>query len=128
MEIGLTETAGKLVAKQDKQCCHDNDEQGAAPTVVPDDGIKQTGEQRNPCTCLCNGHHDAIKEERGRTVQGNEEFLVPLDYLFYHGSYVTLSLSALNQVKGFLGNPSDLAIGDAHLAPLLETAVPYLYL
>jgi hypothetical protein len=86
MEVGLAEATGKLVAKCYKQSNHKDDEQSATPFIVPNNSTKQAGKQRNPCGCLGDCHHDAIKEGRGRAIQGNEEFLIPLDYLLNHNA------------------------------------------
>ena len=40
-------------------------------------------------------------------------------------AFITL---ASDEVEGVLGNPAYLAVGDAHLAPFLEAAVPYFHL
>ena len=72
MEVGLAETAGKLVAKRHKQSNHKDDEQGALPLIVPDNSIEQTEEKGNPRGCLRDCHHDAVEEKRGRAIQGNE--------------------------------------------------------
>jgi len=117
VEVRLAETTGELVAKCHKQSNHNNDEQTAAPIVVPDNSIKQAGKQGNPCGCLRDSHHYAVEKEGRRAVQGNEEFLVPMDYLFNHSLY---------QVKCFLWYPPYLAVGNTYFAPLFETAVQYL--
>jgi hypothetical protein len=87
MEIRLAEATGEHISKCYEQSYHNDEEQTVAPSVVPNDGIKQAHKQRNPRGCLGDSHHDAIKEEGRRTIQCHKEFLVPLDNLFYHIIY-----------------------------------------